>query len=137
MYDHFKPTVREFNPDHLIISVRTNKLNFSETVRQILRSIIDFTLSLKPEENTVTILLIFSRNDSLYNKAHWENTQLLNMCCPRNTLSWYKRYFKESKFNLNKSGAVEFAKSVFKYLLQQDSYSADNSGIKILEKDKG
>ena len=40
MHDHVKPTVRDFNPDHIILHCGTNDLNFERTVSQITRSII-------------------------------------------------------------------------------------------------
>ena len=39
-----------------------------------------------------------------------------------------ERHLNESKIHLNKSGTIEFAKNVYEFLLQQDWYSADNSG---------
>ena len=58
MYDHVKPTIREFNPNHIILHVKTNEHKISNTASQISRSIIDLALSLKSETNTVTISLI-------------------------------------------------------------------------------
>ena len=40
MHDHVKPTVRDFNPDHIILHCGTNDLNFERTVSQITRSTI-------------------------------------------------------------------------------------------------
>ena len=38
-----------------------------------------------------------------------------------------ERHLNESKVHLNKSGTIAFAKNIFKFLFQQDWYSADNS----------
>ena len=40
----------------------------------------------------------------------------------------HERHLNESKVHSNKSGTTEFAKNVYKFLLQQDWYSADNRG---------
>ena len=47
-----------------------------------------------------------------------------------------ERHLNESKVHLNKSGTIEFAKNVFEFLLQQDWYSADNSGNTALGSEK-
>ena len=127
MYDHVKPTIREFNPNYIILHVGTNELKSSKTASQISRSIIDLALSLQSETNAVTISLIVPRKDSLNNKAQEVNSRLINMCGERdmsfidntNTID-IERHLNETKVHLNKSGTVEFAKDVCKFLLQQD-----------------
>ena len=39
-----------------------------------------------------------------------------------------KDIWTKAKVHLNKSGTIEFAKNIYEFLLQQDWYSADNSG---------
>ena len=127
MYDHVKPTIREFNPNHIILHVGTNELKSSKTASQISRSVIDLALSLKSEANAVTISLIVPRKDNLNNKAQEVNSRLINMCGERDiafidhtdTIDT-ERHLNESKVHLNKSGTIEFAKNVFEFLLQQD-----------------
>ena len=117
------------------MNVGTNELKSSKTTSQISRSVIDLALSLKSETNTLTISLIVPRKDSLNNKAQEVNSRLINMCGEReitfvehtDTID-IERHLKESKVHLNKSGTIEFTKDVCKFLLQQDCYSADNSG---------
>ena len=58
MYDHVKPTIWDFNPNHIILHVGTNKLKSSKTASQISRSVTDLALSLKSKTNAVTISLI-------------------------------------------------------------------------------
>ena len=74
MHDHIKPTIREFNPNHIILHVGTNELKSSKTASQMTRSVIDLALSLKSEINTVTISLIVPRKDSLNNKVQVVNS---------------------------------------------------------------
>ena len=125
MYDHVKPTIREFNPNHIIFHVGTNELKSSKTASQISRSVIDLAPSLKSEANAVTISLIVPRKDN--NKAQELNSRLINMCGERDTTFNdhtdtidTERHLNESKVHLNKSGTIEFAKNVFEFLLQQD-----------------
>ena len=127
MDDHFKPTIQEFNPNHIIVHVRTNELKSTETANQISRSVTDLALSLKLETNAVTISLIFPRKDNLNNKTQKVNSRLINMCDERDILFINytdtidtERHLNESKLHLNKSGTIEFAKNVCEFLLQQD-----------------
>ena len=107
--------------------IGTNKLKSSKTASHTSRSFIDLALSLKSETNAVTISLIVPRKDSLNNKAQEVNSRLINTCGERDitfidhtdTIDTEK-YLNESKVHLNKSGTIEFAKSVFEILLQQD-----------------
>ena len=127
MYDHVNPTIREFNPNHIILHVGTNKLKSSKTHSQMSRSVIDLALSLKSETNAVTISLIVPRKDSLNNKAQQVNSRLINMCGERDITfidhtdtTETEKHLNESKVHLNKSGTTEFAKNIFEFLLQQD-----------------
>ena len=76
--DNVKRTIREFNPNHIILHVGTNELKSSKVASQISSSVIDLALSLKSETNNVMILLIIQRKDSLNNKA-----QEVKMCGER------------------------------------------------------
>ena len=58
MYDHVKPSSREFYPYHLMLHVRTNELKSSKTTSQISKLFIDLALSLKLETKAVTISLV-------------------------------------------------------------------------------
>ena len=55
MYDHVKPTIREFNPNHIILHAGTNELKSSKTASQISRSVTDLILTLESETNSATI----------------------------------------------------------------------------------
>ena len=84
MYDHAKPTIREVNPEHIILHVGTNDLNSEKTSSQISNSIIDLANSLKNETNNIHVSLIVPRNDNLNNKVKEVNNRLINMCEQRN-----------------------------------------------------
>ena len=68
MNDYVKPTLRDFNPEHIILHVGTNDLNSERTASQIAKSIIDSGQSLKTDTNTITISLIVPRYDNLNSK---------------------------------------------------------------------
>ena len=70
MHEHVKPTVTDFNPDHVILPCGTNDLSSERTASRIARSIIDLALPLKLQNNKILIPLIAPTNDSLNNKAN-------------------------------------------------------------------
>lgn len=127
MTDYVKPTINDFDPEHIIIHVGTNDLNSERTASQIANSIINLQQSLKSINNTVTISLIVPRNDELNNKAHEVNNRLVNMCKERN-ISYIDhsetilrdRHLNESNLHLNRYGTLEFAKNFSKYLCESD-----------------
>ena len=80
MNDYVKPTLRDFNPEHMILHFGTNDLNSEQTASQIAKSIIDLGKSLKTDTNTITISVIVLRYDNLNNKASEVNGRLVNMC---------------------------------------------------------
>ena len=84
MHDHVKPTVKDFNLDHIILHCGTNDLSSERTASQIARSIIELALSLKSQDNKISISLIVPRNDNLSNKASQVNSHLVYMCAERN-----------------------------------------------------
>ena len=70
MHEHVKPTVTDFNPDHVILPCGTNDLSSERTASRIARSTIDLALPLKLQNNKILIPLITPTNDdSLNNKA--------------------------------------------------------------------
>ena len=84
MTDYVKPTINDFDLEHIIIHVGTNDLNSERTASQIANSVTNLQQSLKSINNTVTISLILPRNGELNNKAHEVNNRLVNMCKERN-----------------------------------------------------
>ena len=80
MHDHVKPTVRDFNPDHIVFHCRTNEVNSERTTSQIARSIIELVLSLKSKDKKISISLIVPTNDNLNKKASKINCRLVHMC---------------------------------------------------------
>ena len=80
MYDDVKSTVQVFNPHHIILHCGTNDLSSERTGSQIARSIIELALSLKSQNNRMSVSLFVPRNDSLNNKASGVNSRLIHTC---------------------------------------------------------
>ena len=78
MHDHAKPTVRDFDPDHIILHCGTNDSNSDRTSSQIAKEIINIALSLKPDKYRISISLLTPRSDKLNNKASEVNNRLIN-----------------------------------------------------------
>ena len=117
MHDHVKPTVQDFDPDHIILHCGTNDLNSDRTSSQIAREIIDLAISLKPDKNKISISPLTPRSDKLNNKASEVNNRLINMCSHRNisyihhSSSTQQNHTNESKVHLNRYRTVVFANS--------------------------
>ena len=109
MHDHVKPTVRDFDPDHIILHCGTNYPNSDRTSSQIAREIIDPATSLKSDKNKISISLLTPRCDKLNNKASEVNNRLIN--CVQN-------HINESKVHLNRYGTVVFANTFSKFLFE-------------------
>ena len=122
MYDHAKPTVRDFDPDHILLHCGTNDLNSNRTSVQIAREIIDLALSLKFDENKISILLLTSPGDKLNNQASEVNNRLINMCSHRNiafihhSSSIQQNHINESKVHLNRYETLAFESTFSKFL---------------------
>ena len=83
LHDNVKPTMRDFNPDQLILPYATNDLNSEKASNQIVKSIINLRNSLKTDNNDITLSLIAPRAGNLTKKANQVNNRLVNMCNQR------------------------------------------------------
>ena len=127
MQDHVKPTIRDFNPEHIIIHVGTNDLNSEKTASQIANAIVELATSLKSETNKIYVSLIVPRFDELNNKANEVNIRLMNMCQVRN-IGYInhsdnidpEQHLNESNIHLNKYGNIEFSKNFAKFLYNME-----------------
>ena len=123
MTDHVKPTLRDINPDHIILHAGTNDLRTENTASQIAKATIDLATSLKNDDNTVTLSGIVPRLDDLNSKANEVNRRLVLMCKEKNIsfLSHdesidHSKHLNESKLHLNSSGIKIFAENVSRFL---------------------
>ena len=94
MLDHAKPTIRDFDPDHIILHYGTNYLNSNKTSSQTAREIIDLAFSMKPDKNKISIPLLTPCSEKLNNKASEVNNSSINMCSHRNIT-----YMDHSRFH--------------------------------------
>ena len=114
MTAHVKPTLRDINPDHVILHAGTNDLRTKNTASQIAKATIDLATSLKNDDNTVTVSGIVPRLGNLNNKANEVNRRLVLMCQERNIsfLSHNEtidpsKHLNESKLHLNNSDGIK------------------------------
>ena len=130
MHDHAKSTVRDFDPDHIILHCGTNDLNSDRTSSQIAIEIKDLALSLKSNKNRISISLLTQRSDKLNSKASEVNNRL---CSHRNiafidhSSSIQQNHINESKVHLNRYGTIVFANTFSKFLSEYYRWGHDNS----------
>ena len=84
MVFHVKPNRRDDKPDHIILHTGTNDLRTEKTTSQIAKFIMDLTISLKSNGNSVIVSGIVPLY--LNNKATEDNNRLLLKCTKRNIL---------------------------------------------------
>ena len=125
LYDHSKPTMRDFDPEVIILHVGTNDLTSSKTSSEIAKSIIDLACSLKTNTNKIVISLIVPRRDDtlLGNKASEVNDRLKHMCTNRDipyidhTESIdIDSHIVDAGLHLNRSGSTVMARNFANYL---------------------
>ena len=133
MHDHAKPTVRDFDLDHIILHCETNGLNSDGTSSQIAREIIDLALWLKSDKNKISISLLTPRSNKLNNKASEMNNRVINMCSHRNIVyinhssSIQQNHINESKVHLNRNGTINFGNTFSMFLSEYYWWGHDNS----------
>ena len=125
MTDHVKPTLRDINPDHIILHAGTNNLRTENTASQIAKTTIDLATSLKNNDNFVTVSGIVPRLDDLNNKANEVNRRPVLMCKERNVsfLSHEEsidpsKHLNESKLHLNRNGIKISAENFSRFLVK-------------------
>ena len=127
MTDHVKPTLRDINPDHIVLHAGTNDLRTENKASQFVKATIDLATSLKNDGNTLTVSGIAPRLDELNNKANEVNRRLVLMCKERNIsfLShdesiYPSKHLNESKLHLNSNGIKVFAENFSRFLVKQN-----------------
>ena len=126
-HHHAKPTIREINPEDIILHVGTNDIKSEKTASQIANSITELANSLKNETNYIHVSLIVPRNDNLNNEVNKVSSRLTNMCQQWNikVISHTKLAIRTSQISptkhlneshLNKYGTIEFAQNFKNFL---------------------
>ena len=125
MTDHVKPTLRDINPNLIVLHAGTNDLRTENTASQIVKATIDLATSLKNDSNTVTVSGIVAKLDELSNKANEVNRRLALMCKERNIslLSHDEsidpsNHLNERKLHLNSNGIKVFAENFSRFLVK-------------------
>ena len=67
--DFVKPTIRDKNPQQIILRIGTNDLETEQTTSQIAKYLIDLSIYLKKNENLLAVSGIVPGLDELNNKA--------------------------------------------------------------------
>ena len=123
MTNRVKPTLRDINPDHIVLHASTNDLRTENTASQIAKATIDLVTSLKNDGNTVTVSGIVPSLDELNNKENEVNRRLVLMCEERNIsfLAYDEstdpsKHLNESKLHLNSNGIKVFAENFSRLL---------------------
>ena len=123
MRNRVKPTLRDINPDHIVLHASTNDLRTENTASQIAKATIDLVTSLKNDGNTVTVSGIVPSLDELNNKENEVNRRLVLMCEERNIsfLAYDEstdpsKHLNESKLHLNSNGIKVFAENFSRLL---------------------
>ena len=123
LVDHVKPTLRDDEPDHIILHTGTNDLRSEKTSSTIAKSIVDLAMSLKSSGSSVIVSGIVPRFDNLNNKASEVNNRLALMCKDKKvpfvshseTIDSSK-HLNESKLHLNHNGIKVFAENFSVFL---------------------
>ena len=84
MTEHVKSTLRDINPDHIVLNPSTNVLRTEKAGSQTENVIIDLGTSLKNNGNTITASRIVPCLDELNNKDDEVHRHLVLMCQERN-----------------------------------------------------
>ena len=84
MVFHVKPNRRDDKPDHIILHTGTNDLRTEKTTSQTAKFIMDLTISIKSNGNSVIVSGIVPLY--LNNKATEDNNRLILKCAKRNIL---------------------------------------------------
>ena len=84
MTDHVKSTLRDINPNHIVLNPSTNVLRTEKADSQTEKVIIDLGTSLKNNGNTITASGIVPCLDELNNKDDEVYRHLVLMCQERN-----------------------------------------------------
>ena len=102
MYDHLKPTLRDFDPGLFIIHVGTNDLPLNKTSNEIAEEIVNLAESVKKTSSNILISDIVTREDGYKTKAD-EVNKILEEICGKKGIPLIQNNDINSKNHLNRS----------------------------------
>lgn len=113
----YKISIREDNPDHVIIHAGTNELDLERQTELMKKCIIDGAKGIRTNIRTVSILEIVQRKDNFNNRVQDVNNELSKMC--REVKLDYITHkninpnvdLNKSKLNLNRNGSDKIGKN--------------------------
>ena len=112
-----KTSIRENNPDHVIIHVGTNELDLERQADMMEKCIIDGAKGIRTNTRTVSILEIVQRKDNFNNRMQDVNNELSKMCGEvKLDYITHKNInpsvdLNKSKLNLNRNGSDKIGKN--------------------------
>ena len=110
MYDHLKPTLRDFNPGLFIIHVGTNDLSLNKTSNEIAEEIVSLAESVKKPSSNIVVSDIVTHEDGYKTKVDEVNKILEEIFGKkgtpliRNNNINSKRHVNRSRLHLNDTG---------------------------------
>ena len=110
IYDHLKPTLRDFNPGLFIIHVGTNDLPLNKTSNEIAEEIVNLAESVKKPSSSTVISDIVTREDG-YKTTADEVNKILEEICDKKSMPLIRnnninsnRHLNRSRLHLNDTG---------------------------------
>ena len=136
MKDYIKPTLRELDPEHVILHVGTNNRNSPLPPKEIADGIIDLAKSMKTDNRNITISTIIPRGGKLNNKANEFNNFLMQLCgdCnipfinQSNNINPHK-HLNRSKLHFNITGNRIFVANIKLFVIKCDRDVGQGSNI--------
>ena len=128
MYDHMKPTLRDFNPGLFIIHFDTNDLPWNKNSNEIAEEIVNSAESVKKTSSNIVISDVVTREDGYISKADEVNKILEKICgkkCTtliRNSNINSKRHLNRSRVHLIDAGVSVLVRNFKNFLTTLRSY---------------
>ena len=128
MYDHIKPTQRNFQPSVYILHVATNDLPTDMTPEEIFEKVITFSKHLKSENNEVVVSGTVPRGDPYKEKAEAVSKILKDTCTKENMHSNtnVKWHLNKSDLDLNDNGISAIVRNFKNFLSNFESVWLQN-----------
>ena len=102
MYDHLKPTLRDFNRGLFIIHIGTNDLPSNKTSNEIAKEIVNLAESVKKPSSNIVNSDIVTGEDGYKTKAD-EVNKILEEICGKKGIPLIRNNSINSKRHLNRS----------------------------------
>jgi len=123
MKDYMKPTLRENDPDHILLHVGTNELSSDKEPELIAKSIIDLGKPIKKKNCGFSVSGIIPRNDEWNEKASQVNDNLRSLCIENeidfidhtNTINC-RKHLNNSKLHLNPKGTQKLSNNFLEFI---------------------